>query len=83
MSRHRGAKPPRRYGRLGEISLLSPEYLLSDERRPFHTESAGSLSPAFTPARLIGLAVKPAYTFMLYVRLLTALNRPLDSSVTF
>jgi hypothetical protein len=24
MSRHRGAKPPRRYGRLGEISLLSP-----------------------------------------------------------
>jgi hypothetical protein len=28
-SRHRGAKPPRRCGRLGEISLLSPEYLLS------------------------------------------------------
>ena len=23
-SRHRGAKPPRRYGLLGEISLLSP-----------------------------------------------------------
>ncbi len=38
MSRHRGAKPPRRYGLLGEISLLSPEYLLSDERWPFHTE---------------------------------------------
>ena len=38
MSRHRGAKPPRRYGLLEEISLLSPEYLLSDERRPFHTE---------------------------------------------
>ena len=37
MGRHRGAKPPRRYGRLGEISLLSPGYLLSDERRPFHT----------------------------------------------
>src|SRR3972149_6356658 len=37
MSRHRGAKPPRRYGLLGEISLLSPEYLLSVERRPFHT----------------------------------------------
>ena len=32
MSRHRGAKPPRRYGRSGEISLLSPEYLLSVER---------------------------------------------------
>jgi hypothetical protein len=27
MSRHRGAKPPRRYGLLGEISLLSPAYL--------------------------------------------------------
>ena len=32
MSRHRGAKPPRRCGLLGEISLLSLEYLLSVER---------------------------------------------------
>jgi hypothetical protein len=38
MSRHRGAKPPRRYELLGEISLLSPGYLLSFERWPFHTE---------------------------------------------
>ena len=38
MSRHRGAKPPRRCELLGEISLLSPEYLLSVERWPFHTE---------------------------------------------
>ena len=38
MSRHRGAKPPRRYELLGEISLLSPEYLLSVERWPFHSE---------------------------------------------
>ena len=38
MSRHRGAKPPRRYGRLGVMSLLSPGYLLSVEQRPFHTE---------------------------------------------
>ena len=30
-SRHRGAKHPRRYGLLGGISLLSPEYLLADE----------------------------------------------------
>ena len=37
MSRHRGAKPPRRCELLGEISLLSPEYLLSVKRRPFHT----------------------------------------------
>jgi hypothetical protein len=38
MSRHRGAKPPRRYELLGEISLLSLAYLLSYERRPFHSE---------------------------------------------
>ncbi len=37
MSRHRGAKPPRRYGLLGEISLLSPAYLLSVKRWPFHS----------------------------------------------
>ena len=36
MSRHRGAKPHRRYGRLGAISLLSPAYLLSVKRWPFH-----------------------------------------------
>ena len=36
MSRHRGAKPPRRCELLGEISLLSPEYLLSVERWPVH-----------------------------------------------
>ena len=36
MSRHRGAKPPRRCELLGEISLLSPGYLLSVERRRFH-----------------------------------------------
>ena len=35
-SRHRGAKPLRRFELLGAISLLSPEYLLSFERRPFH-----------------------------------------------
>ena len=37
-SRHRGAKPSRRYGLLGKISLLSPGYLLSVERRRFHTQ---------------------------------------------
>src|SRR6266702_278910 len=35
-SRHRGAKPFRRCGLLGRISLLSPAYLLSVERRQFH-----------------------------------------------
>ena len=38
MSRHRGAKPPRRCELLGEISLLSPAYLLFVERWPFHEE---------------------------------------------
>ena len=37
MSRHRGAKPRRRCELLGVISLLSPAYLLSVERWPFHT----------------------------------------------
>ena len=37
MSRHRGAKRFRRYELLGIISLLSPEYLLSVERWPFHS----------------------------------------------
>ena len=37
-SRHRGAKPLRRFELLGAISLLSPEYLLSFERWPFHAE---------------------------------------------
>jgi hypothetical protein len=36
MSRHRGAKRSRRYGLLEIISLLSPAYLLSVERWPFH-----------------------------------------------
>ena len=38
MSRHRGAKHCRRYELLGSISLLSPAYLLSVERWPFHAE---------------------------------------------
>src|SRR5205823_2365222 len=45
-SRHRGAKPFRRCGLLGRISLLSPEYLLSVERRQFHSlPSVHSLPP--------------------------------------
>src|SRR6516162_5067424 len=38
MSRHRGAKPGRRCELLAQISLLSPAYLLSVERWPFHSE---------------------------------------------
>ena len=38
MSRHRGAKPCRRYELLGRISLLSLAYLLSVERWQFHIQ---------------------------------------------
>ena len=44
-SRHRGAKPPRRYELLGGISLLSPEYLLSFERCSFHTLAPDHYAP--------------------------------------
>ena len=50
MSRHRGAKRFRRYGLLGIISLLSPAYLLSVERWPFHAgppDHYGRLSTLF------------------------------------
>ena len=76
MSRHRGAKPPRRCELLGEISLLSPEYLLSVERWPFHSETTGSLSPTFVPARLVCLTVKLPYAFTLFARFPTVLREP-------
>src|SRR5437588_5993755 len=52
MSRHRGAKPHRRYGRSDAISLLSPAYLLSVELWPFHTgpqDHLDRLSPLLVP----------------------------------
>jgi hypothetical protein len=75
-SRHRGAKPRRRYGLLDAISLLSPEYLLSVERWPFHSETTGSLSPTFVPARLVCLTVKLPYAFTLFARFPTVLREP-------
>ena len=53
MSRHRGAKQPRRYGLLGVISLLSPAYLLSVERWPVHVgppDHYGRLSSLLDPS---------------------------------
>ncbi len=81
MSRHRGAKHRRRYELLGGISLLSPEYLLSVERWPFH-RTTGSLRPTFVPARRVCLAVKRAFAFILYDRFPTGLSAPSYSSVT-
>ncbi len=81
MSRHRGAKHRRRYELLGGISLLSPEYLLSVERWPFHTEPPDHFV-AFVPARLVSLAVKHAYANALLVRFPTVPSVPSNSSVT-
>ena len=61
-SRHRGAKPPRRYELLGEISLLSPEYLLSFERRPFHAVPPDHY---ILVSYLIDLSVSQSSTLML------------------
>src|SRR6266516_2246507 len=61
-SRHRGAKPPRRYELLGEISLLSPAYLLSFERWPFHTEPPDHFSQL---SLLLGLYASQSSTLIL------------------
>ena len=81
-SRHRGAKPLRRCELLGVISLLSPEYLLSFERWPFHSVTTGSLCSSFLPARLVGLTVKHPSAIALYARLPSVLRVPLEASVT-
>ena len=61
-SRHRGAKPLRRYELLGAISLLSPEYLLSFERWPFHAEPPDHY---ILVSYLIDLLVSQSSTLML------------------
>ena len=61
-SRHRGAKPPRRYELLGEISLLSPAYLLSFERWPFHAEPPDHYIRLST---LLGLFASQSSTLLL------------------
>ncbi len=60
-SRHRGAKPLRRCELLGVISLLSPEYLLSFERWPFH---AGPPDHYALLSYLIDLSVSQSSTLM-------------------
>ena len=61
-SRHRGAKPPRRYELLAAISLLSPEYLLSFERWPVHTEPPDHYTLL---SHLVDLYVSQSSTLML------------------
>ncbi len=81
-SRHRGAKPLRRYELLGGISLLSPEYLLSFERWPFHTEPPDHYALV---SYLIDLSVSQSSALMpLHSdgRLPIVLRAPLEASVT-
>ncbi len=80
-SRHRGAKPLRRYELLGGISLLSPEYLLSFERCPFHAETPDHYALV---SYLIDVYVSQSSALCHYT-LLTVTNRheaPLEASVT-
>ena len=72
-SRHRGAKPPRRYELLGGISLLSPEYLLSFERRSFHTRPPDHYAPV---SCLLGMSPSQSSALMPLHSRRPVTNRP-------
>src|SRR5213593_1102785 len=81
-SRHRCAKPPRRCELLGEISLLSPAYLLSFERWPFHAEPPDHFDLL---SHLLDLSVSQSSTLVpmhIEARFPTVLSVPSYSSVT-
>ena len=82
MSRHRGINPRRRCELLGAINLLSPAYLLSDDRWPSHLEATGSLCPTFVPARFVNLTVKLSCAITLDAWFPIRLREPLSDSVT-
>ena len=72
-SRHRGAKPLRRYELLGAISLLSPEYLLSFERRSFHTRPPDHYAPV---SCLLGMSASQSSALMPLHSIRPVTNRP-------
>ncbi len=72
-SRHRGAKPPRRYELLGGISLLSPEYLLSFERCSFHTLAPDHYAPV---SCLLGMSASQSSALMPLHPVRPVTNRP-------
>ena len=72
-SRHRGAKPLRRYELLGGISLLSPEYLLSFERRSFHTHPPDHYAPV---SCLLGMSASQSSALMPLHSLRSVTDRP-------
>ena len=74
MSRHRGARQCRRYERSDTISLLSPAYLLSVDRWPFHSEPPGHYDQL---SFLLDLSVSQSVHLLplhSYTRFLTALR---------
>ena len=73
MSRHRGAKHRRRYELLGGISLLSPEYLLSFERRSFHTHPPDHYAPV---SCLLGMSPSQSSALMPLHSVRPVTNRP-------
>ena len=73
MSRHRGAKLRRRYELLGGISLLSPEYLLSFERRSFHTRPPDHYAPV---SCLLGMSPSQSSALMPLHSVRPVTNRP-------
>ena len=82
MSRHRGAKHRRRYELLGGISLLSPAYLLSVERWPFHTEPPDHYVLLSHLLALSGSQSSSLVPLHIEARCPTALSEPSSSSVT-
>ena len=72
-SRHRGAKPLRRFELLGAISLLSPEYLLSFERRSFHTHPPDHYAPV---SCLLGMSASQSSALMPLHSVRPVTNRP-------
>ena len=82
MSRHRGAKPSRRYELLDSISLLSLAYLLSVERRQFHIKPSDHLGLLSHLLDLLVSQLTLASTHTLDAWLPTMLSQASRSSVT-
>ena len=81
-SRHRGAKPLRRFELLGAISLLSPEYLLSYERWPSHEEPPDHFALLSYLLDLFVSQSSPLMPLHSDARLPSALSGPWEASVT-
>ena len=81
MSRHRGAKPPSMWT-LGGDQPVIPRVAFIRWATAFPFSTAGSLSPTFVPARLVGLAVKHPYAFALCAWFPSKLRVSLGASVT-